>query len=312
MPRLRTQLQETLGPRFALGEELGRGGMSRVFLAEETEFRRKIVVKILPLEMKDAVSFERFRREIQLAASLQHPLIVPVFTAGESHGMPYYTMPYVHGISLRERLDDIADVSIPEAIGILGDVAKALAYAHAQGIVHRDVKPENVLLAGDTAVVADFGVAKALASSRPDGEYDTITHVGVAVGTPTYMSPEQAAGHRVDHRADLYSLGVMAYEVLTGRVPFEESTTVRVLMAHVRDTPRPVSEHRADIPPALARLVMRCLSKDPNRRPQGGSEIAAELQALGAGSVARSSRGGWLARLAGRLGGRSSGPPGTS
>ena len=194
--------------------------MSRVFLAHEHALGRRVVIKVLAPELAHELSAERFAREIQLSSQLQHPNIVPVLAAGAAPEMPYYTMPFIDGESLRARLTRLPDstrIAVASAIEILRDVARALAYAHAQGVVHRDIKPENILLAHDAAVVADFGVAKATAAALISGPVSsTLTHAGVTLGTPAYMSPEQAAGDpTVDHRADLYAWGVVAYECQT-------------------------------------------------------------------------------------------------
>ncbi len=274
---LRDQLQATLGDGYALDRELGGASMSRMFLVRELALGRTIVVKVLPPDMMEQVSVERFRREIQLAAGLQHPHIVPVHSAGETNGLPYYTMPYVEGESLRERLE-AGPLSVDEATGLLREIAKALAYAHDRGIVHRDIKPENVLLVDGTAMVTDFGIAKALSSSRvAGGASRPLTRAGVSMGTPAYMSPEQAAAEDVDHRADIYAFGCMAYELFAGEPPFVEKLTHRVLAAHIRKPPVAVSDRRPDIPPAVAALVMRCLAKNPDDRPQHASEIVRAL-----------------------------------
>jgi serine/threonine-protein kinase len=279
---LRDQLQTSLGTAYTLGRELGHGGMSRVFVAREEALGRDVVVKVLAPELAAGLSAERFAREIKLAAALQEPHIVPVHAASvTSHGLPYYTMPYVRGESLRARLAR-GPVPLGEAAAILRDVATALEYAHAHGLVHRDIKPENVLLSGRTAVVTDFGIAKALAASTtqaPDAPaIGTLTQVGTSLGTPAYMAPEQAAGDpATDHRADLYAWGVMAYELLAGRHPFAEHTSPHALMsAHFSETPVPLPE---SIPRSLAALVARCLAKDPARRPASTNELLATLDA---------------------------------
>ena len=278
------QLQLALGASFALERELGGGGMSRVFVADEPRLARKVVVKVLSPELTGGLSAERFEREIQLAASLQQANIVPLMSAGATaDGWPYYTMPFVDGLSLRAAL--VRDpMSVPESLSILRDVARALAYAHERGVVHRDIKPENVLLSGGTAVVTDFGIAKALKASRTVAPGGTLTQIGTSLGTPAYMAPEQAAGDpTVDHRADLYAWGVMAYELLAGRHPFAERTSPQqMLAAHLAERPQPLRRVAPGVPSALAALVMRCLEKDPARRASSAAVLLDELNASSA------------------------------
>ena len=277
---LSQQLQRTLGAAYVIERELGGGGMSRVFLARETAFDRRVVIKVLPPELSASVSIERFRREIQLAAGLQHPHIVPVLTAGIADGLPYFTMPFVDGESLRARLAREHELTVGDTVSILRDVAKALAYAHARGIVHRDIKPDNVLLSGGSAVVTDFGVAKALSASTERGS-SGLTSLGMAMGTPAYMAPEQAAADPdTDHRADLYALGAMAYEMLTGRPLFPGRSPQQVLAAHTMQTPEPVQRLRPSLPPALASLVMRCLEKHPADRPKSAEDLLQLLDSV--------------------------------
>ncbi|MEX2153976.1 MAG: protein kinase [Gemmatimonadaceae bacterium] len=284
---LRDQLQQTLGAAYRLERELGGGGMSRVFVAEETSLGRKVVVKVLPPEIAAGVNADRFKREIQVAARLQHPHIVPVLSAGEMEGVPYYTMPFVEGESVRARLARSGALSITEIIGILRDVAKALAYAHERGIVHRDIKPDNVLLSGGSATVTDFGIAKAIAASRTDGgdgKPETLTSIGSSIGTPAYMAPEQAAADpATNHRADLYAFGCMAYELLAGRPPFIEKTPQKLLAAQMSDTPEPIASLRLDTPDAMADLVMRCLAKDADARPQSAHDLVQVLDNVTSG-----------------------------
>jgi hypothetical protein len=276
---LRDQLQTTLSGSYTIERELGGGGMSRVFLAEETRLRRKVVIKVLSPELAQGISISRFEREIQTAAALQQANIVPVLSAGDTNGLPYYTMPFVEGESLRSRVAQ-GPLPISEVVGVLRDLAKALAYAHDRGVVHRDIKPDNVLISGGTAVVTDFGIAKAISAARAtSGENDSsLTQIGTSVGTPSYISPEQAAGDpNVDQRADIYSLGCLAYELLGGRPPFHGLTPQRTLAAHLTEKPRTISELRADVPPALAALVMRSLEKDPAARQQSAHELESAL-----------------------------------
>ena len=275
---LRDQLQSTLGSAYTLERELGGGGMSRVFVATETALGRSVVVKVLPPDLIGGVNIDRFRREILLAAKLQHPHIVPVLAAGEMSGIPFYTMPLVEGRSLRARLDESGALPISEAVFILSDVAKALSYAHERGVVHRDIKPDNVLLSGGAAVVTDFGIAKALSESKMQGPSATLTQLGTSLGTPAYMAPEQAAADpATDHRADTYAFGCMAYELLAGRPPFVGKSPQKLLAAQMGETPQQIAELRLDTPPMLATLVMRCLEKDAADRPQNASDLVHAL-----------------------------------
>ena len=273
------RVQHELGDGFAVERELGGGGMSRVVVAFDRRLARRVVVKLLRSEHAAGVSVARFRREIQVAASLQHPHIVPILDAGEMDGLPYFVMPFVEGESLRHALEQ-GPLPLREAVRVLRDVARALAVAHQRGVVHRDVKPDNILLADGAAMVADFGVAKAIASARErDDAAAPMTTAGFSLGTPQYMAPEQiAADPATDHRADLYAFGVTAYEVLTGAPPFAGRTPQAVVRAHFAETPPPPSAVRPDVSPALDRLVMHCLEKDPAHRPATADEVAAALE----------------------------------
>ena len=276
-PDLRDQLQHTLGASYTLERELGGGGMSRVFVAEDTALGRSVVVKVLPPEMASGVSIERFKREITLAARLQHPHIVPLLSAGETGGLPYFTMPFVEGESLRARLARGEEVPLKAAVHLLREVASALAYAHRKGVIHRDIKPENVLITEQHAMVTDFGVAKAI-SAATHADADGLTAVGVALGTPAYMAPEQVAGDPgTDHRADIYAFGVIAYELLAGRAPFAGRTAQALMAAHVLETPEAISSRRVGVPAELSALVMRCLEKSPDNRPQSAEDILRRL-----------------------------------
>jgi serine/threonine protein kinase len=278
---LQEQLQRTLGDAYLLERELGGGGMSRVFVALERVLDRRVVVKVLLPELAAGVNVERFRREIQLAAQLQHPHIVPLLSAGEAEGLPYFIMPFVTGESLRARVTREGEFPIVETTRILRDVVSALAYAHGRGVIHRDVKPDNVLLSGGVAVVTDFGVAKAVSASSGSGEHTGLTSLGVALGTPAYMAPEQAtASPNTDHRADIYALGVVAYEMLTGSPPFGGRSPQQVLAAHVVEEPEPVERRRPAVPPTLAMLIRDCLAKRPADRPQTAVEVMQMLDAI--------------------------------
>jgi len=275
-------LESALSGRYRIERELGGGGMSRVFLATETALGREVVIKAIKPDLAEGLSAERFAREVKLAARLQQANIVPVLSAGDADGVPWYAMPYVRGESLRARLARGDAVPLPQAVSILRDVARALEYAHGEQVVHRDIKPENILLSGSTAVVTDFGIAKAIATSRTQdgvGASGTLTSVGSAIGTPAYMAPEQVAGDPpADHRADLYAWGVVAWELLAGRHPFASATSAQALMAAHLAQPAPdLATVREGTPPALVDIVRRCLEKDPSRRPSSAAELLAAL-----------------------------------
>jgi eukaryotic-like serine/threonine-protein kinase len=279
MDDLRDRLNVALADQYRIDRELGGGGMSRVFVAEELQLGRQVVLKVLPPDLAAGLSVERFRREIQLAAQLQHPNIVPLHAAGRADGLLYYTMPLVEGESLRNKLTREGEQPVREVIRILRDVADALAYAHEHGVVHRDIKPDNVLVSRHHGLVTDFGVAKALVSSS--GAKENTTSIGVALGTPAYMAPEQAAADpHADHRADIYAFGVLGYEMLANRPPFTGPTPQVVLASQVTERPRPIEQLRASVPVPLARLIMRCLEKKPADRFQTADEILQELESL--------------------------------
>src|SRR4051812_21338486 len=255
--------------------------MSRVFVAHEVALGRTVALKVLSPELAAGISIERFHREIQVAARLQHPHVVPVHSAGAVDGLPYYTMHFVEGESLRARLAKSGALPLREVSAILRDVARALEYAHSQGVVHRDIKPDNVLMAGSSATVADFGIAKAISASRTAVPGGTLTSAGTSIGTPSYIAPEQAAGDSgTDHRADIYSFGCMAYELLTGQTPFGDRPPSKLLVAHLSEKPENVIERRPDMSLKLAALVMQCLEKDPDHRPQRATDVLHALDAV--------------------------------
>ncbi len=278
------RLSAALADRYRIERELGQGGMSTVFLAEDLKHQRQVAIKVLREDLAASMGAARFLREIQIAAQLQHPNILPLLDSGSADGLLFYVMPFVKGQSLRDRLDREGELPIGEAVRLLTEVADALAVAHEHGVVHRDIKPDNVMLSGRHALVTDFGVARAVAEGRsdaPGGAHGGITTLGMAVGTPAYMSPEQAAADpHVDQRSDIYAVGAMAYELLTGRPPFTGATPQQVLAAQVTETPEPVSKRRASIPPALEAVVMRCLEKRPADRWQSAGELLAALEPL--------------------------------
>ncbi len=288
---LQAELQSALTNQYTIERELPRGGMSRVFVAQETVLRRRVVIKVLSPELAATLSAERFKREITIAARLQHPHIVPLLHAGLAGGHLFYTMPLVDGESLRARMERERPMAFADIITILEEVAGALAYAHDEGVVHRDIKPENVMFFHDQAVVLDFGIGKALVSaSTAETEVIRITQVGIALGTPTYVAPEQASGDpSLDHRADLYALGVVAYEMITGHPPFTGRSPQVVIDAHANRAPDPILARRPDTPKHLAAIVMRCLAKQADDRPRSGQEI---VRALAIAAPVRRSGGG--------------------
>ncbi len=279
-PSLYDRLQRTLAGSYTLERELGGGGMSRVFVAEEIRLRRKVVIKVLSPELAQGISVERFEREIQLTASLQQANIVPVLAAGDTDGLPYYVMPLVEGESVRSRVGE-GRLPIADVVSILRDVVRALNYAHRRGIVHRDIKPDNVLLSSGAAVVTDFGIAKAISAARTQDGAASLTQTGSAIGSPAYMAPEQAAGDPdIDHRVDIYAVGCLGYELLTGQAPFTGPSVQRVIAAHITEQPQSVSSRRADTPKALADLVMRALAKNPADRPRSAEELLHALDGI--------------------------------
>jgi len=291
--------KDTGGP-YVLERKLARGGMATVYLARDVKHDRSVAVKVLDAELTARLGAQRFVKEIRLTARLQHPHVLGLLDsgvfgpeAGTFAGRPYYVMPYVEGESVRARLAR-GRLPVSEAIRVLREVADALRYAHEQGVVHRDIKPENILLSREHAVVADFGIAKALVASRHEPPNDdghstppdvAITQFSTRVGTPAYMAPEQAIpGASLDHRADLYAWGVVAYELLAGRHPFDRSTSAHdLLAAHASEVPAPIQQITPDVPAGVAELVMHCLAKRPADRPASAAEILNALDASTSG-----------------------------
>lgn len=282
MTTLLDQLQAALAPSYMLERELTGGGMSRVFVATDTSLARTVVVKVLPPELAAGVNHERFRREIQVAAQLQHPHIVPLLSAGEQGALIWYTMPFINGLSLRDALARGDRFAVRDVVRIMHEVAEALEYAHSRGVIHRDIKPGNVLMQGSHAMVTDFGVSKAISAAMPLSGY---TSAGMAIGTPAYMAPEQiAADPAADHRMDLYALGLLGYELLSGHVPFKEASPQQTMAAQLTRDPEPIERSRPDVPVALRALLSRLLQKAPSDRPATASDVVAALDAIGTGS----------------------------
>jgi len=274
------RLKAALGDRYALEREIGAGGMATVYLAQDLKHRRSVAVKVILPDVATTLGASRFLREIQVAAKLQHPHIVPLHDSGEVNGLPYYVMPYVEGESLRERLNRDGRLPIGEALQIAREVAGGLGYAHAVGVIHRDIKPENILLSRNHALIADFGVARAV-SSAGDG---TLTRTGTSVGTPLYMSPEQTAGDPgVDQRSDIYSLGCVLYELVTGSVPFQGDTPLGIAIKHLSDTPPDPMRLNPGIPDGLRRLILNCMEKERENRYQTATELLADLRKIEGG-----------------------------
>ncbi|HEY4304267.1 MAG TPA: serine/threonine-protein kinase [Gemmatimonadaceae bacterium] len=278
MAEFAEHLQNALGSHYQLDHELAGGGMSRVFVATDRVLGRKVVVKVLPPELAAGVNRDRFRREIQVVAQLQHPHIVPLLSAGEQDDLLWYTMPFIDGESLRVAIEGKRKFSPRDVMRILHDVVDALAFAHARGVIHRDIKPANVLMQGAHALVTDFGVAKAISAAMPIGG---VTSAGIAIGTPAYMAPEQLAGDAsADHRMDIYAVGLLAYEMVTGVSPFTGPSPRETLAAQLTRDPTPLHELSAELPRSLSDMIMQCLAKDPNARPQTADAILQELDAM--------------------------------
>ncbi len=276
---MQERITAALADRYDIERQLGCGGMATVYLANDPRHNRKVAVKVLRPDLASTLGPERFLREITIAANLSHPHVVPLYDSGEANGFLYYVMPYVEGDTLGDRLRREGRIPLEQAMQILREVADALSFAHSRGVVHRDIKPDNVMIANRHAVVTDFGVAKAVSGATTQ---DGITNAGVAVGTPAYMAPEQvSADPNLDHRADIYAFGALAYELLAGRPPFVGPSPQVILAAHVTQTPDPVSTTCEEVPRDLESVVMRCLAKDPGDRWQSADELWTALGSVG-------------------------------
>ena len=235
-------LPEMLVGRYRVGRELGRGGMATVYLARDEKHGRDVAIKVIKSDLSASLGHDRFLREIEIAARLRHPNIVPLYDSGDAGGSLFFVMPYEEGQSLRERLRAGGALPIADALGVLRDVARALAYAHEHGVVHRDIMPDNVMPTGVAAVVTDFGIAKAVSVALTDASDVTLTQAGTVIGTPAYMAPEQATGDAaIDHRADIYALGCLGYELFAGHPPFQEKTAHLLIAAHIATVPRSIA-----------------------------------------------------------------------
>src|SRR5262245_1398662 len=262
--------------RFEVSRELGRGGMAVVVLAHDRKLDRPVALKLLAPEISAAVGADRFIREIRVTARLVHPNIVPLFDSGKAGSRLYYVMPYIPGPTLRAHLSKFGPRPVDETIRILSDLAEALAYAHTMGVVHRDLKPENIFWSSDRALLADFGIASVTAPNATN-----MTADGLSSGTLAYMSPEQASGTSVDGRADLYSLGCVAYELLTGAPPFQREAPAALIAAHLTAPVPSIRQQRGDVPDTLAQAIDRLLSKSPRDRPSSAASLLDALRTTG-------------------------------
>jgi non-specific serine/threonine protein kinase len=287
MPALVNRLTDALSGRYAIVGEIGAGGMAHVYHAEDLKHRRSVAIKVLKPDLAASVGADRFLREIEIAARLSHPHILPLFDSGAAGDLLYYVMPLVTGESLRARLSKERQLPVDDALRLTREIASALGFAHQQGIVHRDIKPENILLADGIALVADFGIARALRSSRANGDAPaaTLTMAGLALGTPTYMSPEQFTADEVDGRSDIYALGCVLFEMLAGQPPFTGPTMDALLRQHLTTEPRPLSELRPTVPLGLVRVVARALAKDPADRFPTAASFAEAIATVVSGGI---------------------------
>jgi tetratricopeptide (TPR) repeat protein len=268
----------TLPPRFRMDREIGRGGMAVVYSAHDHHLDRTVAIKVLAEELSNAVGAERFQREIALMAKLVHPGIVALFDSGEVDGRLFYVMPLVAGETLRGRLVRERRIAMEDAAAWGADLADALAYAHGLGIVHRDVKPENIFAIGGRALLSDFGIARVVQGATAGS--GGLTTAGVVIGTTLYMSPEQVSGAELDGQSDLYSLGCVLYELLAGVPPFVGANQFVVLAKHLTESPRPLKDHDVSISPAMEAIVMQLLEKNPKDRPAGAAEVARALRSV--------------------------------
>src|SRR5215208_7976617 len=278
-PLVLDRLRGAVSQSYTIDRELGRGGMATVYLAQDAKHDRLVALKVLHPDLAASLGPDRFLREIKLAAKLNHPHILGLHDSGDANGFLYYVMPYVEGESLRERLDRVQQFSIDEAVHHGRGIASALDYAHRQGIVHRDIKPENVMLYEGEAMVMDFGIAKAVSAAGSE----TLTQTGMMIGTPAYVSPEQAAGEtNLDGKSDQYSLACMVYEMITGERPFSGATPQSIMAKRFTETPKPLHEIRSGVPENVEKAVMRAMATDASGRYSTTAQFG---QALASGSL---------------------------
>ncbi len=269
------ELQVALAERYTVVREIGRGGMATVYLADDLKHPRQVAIKVLDPDLSEALGAERFLQEIETASSLTHPHILPLFDSGEADGLLYYVMPHVKGESLRDRLKREKQLPVEDAIRFTREIADALSYAHEEGVIHRDVKPANILLEAGHAVLADFGVAKAVS----EVDRTQLTQTGTSLGTPTYMSPEQASGEQeLDGRSDQYALGCVLYEMLAGEPPFRGARVEAIVRQHLTVDPNPVTQARPSVPEGVAAALHRALAKNPADRFRTTRELGAALE----------------------------------
>jgi len=307
VPNALSQLQSALAGRYQIEHQIGRGGMATVWIAHDLKHDRQVAIKVIRPEMSAALGSERFLREIRIAAQLQHPHILTLIDSGDApdgesrnQASLYYVMPYVEGETLRQRLTREGRLSQEETVRILGDILDALVYAHRHGIIHRDIKPENIMLVpnddgSDRAVVMDFGLAK---ERRADPSIAKLTATGIILGTPEFMSPEQIRGKALDARSDVYALGIVAFEMFTGKLPFQGRNAQEMMIARLRGSPTPIRSVRPDLPVGLEKAISKALETNPdNRFPTtlAFAEAMAEGESSGGGG------GGLFGKLKERL-----------
>ena len=272
-----SQLQAAVAGRYVVVRQLGSGGTATVYLAQDLRHHRNVAIKVLHPELAASLGADRFLREIEIAASLRHPHILPLFDSGDSNGLLYYVMPYVEGETLRQRLDREGAITVYEAVRLAREVADALTHAHAHGVVHRDIKPDNIMIEAGHAVLSDFGIAKALESA---GRLSPLTGAGMSLGTPSYMSPEQAQGDpRLDGRSDVYSLACVLYEMLVGQPPFTGPSAEVVVRQQIAAPPPQITLSRTVVPERIKETLRRAMAKAPDDRFASAAEFAASLRA---------------------------------